>query len=258
MSELIRSERRGQTALLTLNRPDALNALDRATLEALRVAIAAVREDDAVRALVLTGEGRAFAAGADIAEMRGLSPSGAEAFSRLGHAALGDLEALPIPTIAAVNGFALGGGCELALACDWIYASEKARFGQPEVALGLIPGFGGTSRLVRRVGVAWAKELVLTGDPLRADEALRIGLANRVCPADELLDTALASAESAARKGPLAVTLAKQVIQQGQDADVRTAHALEQNAFGLVFATEDHAEGMDAFLAKRDPKFNGR
>jgi enoyl-CoA hydratase len=126
------------------------------------------------------------------------------------------------------------------------------------VALGLIPGFGGTSRLVRRVGVAWAKELVLTGDPLRADEALRIGLANRVCPADELLDTALASAESAARKGPLAVTLAKQVIQQGQDADVRTAHALEQNAFGLVFATEDHAEGMEAFLAKRDPKFNGR
>lgn len=258
MGEWIRSERRGAIALLTLNRPEALNALDRATLEALRAAIAGVRADDTVRALVLTGEGRAFAAGADIAEMRGLSPAGAEAFSRLGHAAFADLEDLPIPTIAAVNGFALGGGCELALACDWIYASDKARFGQPEVALGLIPGFGGTSRLVRRVGVAWAKELILTGDPLRADEALRIGLANRVCPADELLAAAIASAESAARKGPLAVTLAKQVIQQGQDADVRTAHALEQNAFGLVFATEDHAEGMDAFLGKRDPKFSGR
>lgn len=258
MGEWIRSERRGAIALLTLNRPEALNALDRATLEALRAAIAGVRADDTVRALVLTGEGRAFAAGADIAEMRGLSPAGAEAFSRLGHAAFADLEDLPIPTIAAVNGFALGGGCELALACDWIYASDKARFGQPEVALGLIPGFGGTSRLVRRVGVAWAKELILTGDPLRADDALRIGLANRVCPADELLAAAIASAESAARKGPLAVTLAKQVIQQGQDADVRTAHALEQNAFGLVFATEDHAEGMDAFLGKRDPKFSGR
>jgi enoyl-CoA hydratase len=258
MGDLIRSERRGAIALLTLNRPEALNALDRATLEALRFAIAGVRADGAVRALVITGEGRAFAAGADIAEMRGLSPAGAEAFSRLGHAAFADLEDMPIPTIAAVNGFALGGGCELALACDWIYASEKARFGQPEVALGLIPGFGGTSRLVRRVGVAWAKELILTGEPLRADEALRIGLANRVCPADELLSAALASAESAGRKGPLAVTLAKQVIQQGQDADVRTAHALEQNAFGLVFATEDHAEGMDAFLGKRDPKFTGR
>ncbi len=258
MAELIRTERRGTTALLTLNRPEALNALDRATLGALRRSLAVVREDASVRALVLTGEGRAFAAGADIAEMRGLSPAGAEAFSRLGHAAFADLEALPIPTIAAVNGFALGGGCELALACDWIYASEKARFGQPEVALGLIPGFGGTSRLVRRVGVAWAKELVLTGEPLQAAEALRIGLVNRVCAPDELLAAALASAESAARKGPLAVTLAKQVIQQGQDADIRTAHALEQNAFGLVFATEDHAEGMDAFLGKRDPKFSGR
>ncbi len=258
MSELVRSERQDEVALLTLDRPDALNALDRATLEALRDAVAAVAAEPGVRALVLTGAGRAFAAGADIAEMRGLSPAEAEAFSRLGHGAMSDLEALPIPTIAAVNGFALGGGCELALACDWIYASEKARFGQPEVALGLIPGFGGTSRLVRRVGVAWAKELVTTGDPIKADEALRIGLANRVFAPEELLEKAIGAAKSAAAKGPVAVSIAKRVLDQGQDADVRTAHALEQNAFGLVFATEDHAEGMDAFLEKRDPEFTGR
>jgi enoyl-CoA hydratase len=244
--------------LLTLNRPKALNALDRATLLALREAVDAVAADADVRALVLTGEGRAFAAGADIAEMRKLSPLEGQAFSRLGHASFSALENLRIPTIAAVNGFALGGGCELALACDWIYASEKARFGQPEVALGLIPGFGGTSRLVRRVGIAWAKEMVLGGDNIDAETAARIGLANLVFEPDALLDAALASAESAAAKGPVAVALAKNVMHQGQDADVRAAHALEQNAFGLVFATEDRGEGMDAFLEKRDPKFTGR
>ena len=255
MSDCVRNERHGAVAVLTLNRPKALNALDRATLNAIGSAIADVAEDDSVRALVLTGEGRAFAAGADIAEMRGLDPLEAEKFSKLGHSTFAALEALPIPTLAAVNGYALGGGCELALACDWIYASEKARFGQPEVALGLIPGFGGTSRLVRRVGVAWAKELVLSGDPIRADDALRIGLANRVFPVEELLAKALAAGESVAARGPLAVALAKEVIEQGQDADVRTAHALEQKTFGLVFASQDREEGMDAFLAKREPQF---
>jgi enoyl-CoA hydratase len=255
VSELVRSERRGAVTLLTLNRPDALNALDRATLIALRAAVADVAADSDVRALVLTGEGRAFAAGADIQEMRGLSPVQAEAFSRLGHETLAAFEALPIPTIAAVNGFALGGGCELALACDWIHASEKARFGQPEVALGLIPGFGGTSRLTRRVGIAWAKQLVLTGDNIKADEALRIGLANRVFAPDDLLEQTIAAAESAAAKGPVAVALAKKVLHEGQDADSRVAHALEQNAFGLIFASEDRGEGMDAFLEKRDPSF---
>lgn len=258
MSELVRSERRGDTVLLTLNRPDALNALNRATLEALQQTLAGVAGQSDVRALVLTGEGRAFAAGADIAEMQGFRPVEADAFSALGHAAFAALEALPIPTIAAVNGFALGGGCELALSCDWIYASEKARFGQPEVALGLIPGFGGTSRLVRRVGVAWAKELVLTGDPLKADEALRIGLANKVFAPEALLDGALAAAESIGQKGPMAVALAKRIMQEGQGADVRTAHALEQTGFGMVFATEDRDEGVAAFLEKRDPKFSGR
>jgi len=255
VSECIRNERRGAVAVLTLNRPEALNALDRATLTAIGEAIADVANDASVRALVVTGEGRAFAAGADIAEMRGLDSIGAESFSKLGHATFAALEALPIPTLAAVNGFALGGGCELALACDWIYASEKARFGQPEVALGLIPGFGGTSRLTRRVGAAWAKELVLSGEPLRADEALRIGLANRVFPAEELIPKALAAGESVASRGRLAVAMAKDVIEQGQDSDVRTAHALEQKTFGLVFASKEREEGMDAFLEKRDPKF---
>ena len=258
MSQSVRMEREGRVVLVVLDRPDVLNALDRATLESLAAAFENVAADDTARALVLTGEGRAFAAGADIAQMRSLDPVAAEEFSRLGHATLEALEALKIPTLAAVNGFALGGGCELALACDWIFASEKARFGQPEVALGLIPGFGGTSRLVRRVGLGWAKQLVLTGDPIRSDEALRIGLANRVFPAEELMEKTLAAAESAGNKGPLAVALAKRVMQEGQDADVRTAHALEQNAFGLIFGSEDHAEGMDAFLEKRDPDFAGR
>ena len=256
--ELVRSERRGAVALLTLDRPKALNALDRATLERLRARIAELAADRTVRAVVLTGAGRAFAAGADIAEMRGLGPVEAEAFSRLGHAALADLEALPVPTIAAVNGYALGGGCELALACDWIYASTKARFGQPEVNLGLVPGFGGTSRLVRRVGPAWAKELVLTGEPIDAETALRIGLANRVFEPEALVDAAVAAGETIAKKGPIAVALAKRVMQEGQGADLHVANALEQQAFGLVFASADRAEGMDAFLERRDPRFEGR
>jgi len=199
--DLVRMDRRGAVALLTLSRPDALNSLDTAMLDALIARCAEVAVDGSLRALVLTGAGRAFAAGADIAEMRGHDAGAAERFSRLGHRATASLEALSIPTIAAVNGYALGGGCELALACDWIYASEKARFGQPEVNLGLIPGFGGTSRLPRRVGAAWAKELVLTGEPLRAEEALRIGLVNRVFPPDALLEAALKAGATIASRG---------------------------------------------------------
>ncbi len=256
--EPIRSERRGAVALLTLCRPKALNALDRAALDALRVVCSEIASDASVRAVVLTGEGRAFAAGADIEQMRQHSPAEAQEFSRLGHAAFSDLEALGVPTIAAVNGYALGGGCELACACDWIYASDKARFGQPEVKLGLIPGFGGTSRLARRVGVAWAKELVLTGDPIDADTALRIGLANRIFGSDALVDAAVKIGETIASKSSVAVAQAKRVIQEGQGADLRVAHSLEQAAFGIVSASEDRNEGMDAFLAKRDPEFPGR
>jgi enoyl-CoA hydratase len=258
LTDLIRSERRDGVALLTLNRPEVLNALDAETLNALGDAFAAVAKDDSVRALVLTGEGRAFAAGADIAQMQKMSALQGLEFSQLGHRVFGALEELTIPTIAAVNGFALGGGCELALSCDWIYASSKARFGQPEVKLGLIPGFGGTSRLTRRVGIAWAKELVLSGQNLKAEEAQRIGLVNRIFEADELLPKTLELVSEMGGCGPVAQRIAKQVMQEGQDADVRLAHSLEQNGFGLAFATEDRDEGVSAFLGKRDPKFKGR
>ncbi|MFT5441776.1 MAG: enoyl-CoA hydratase [Myxococcota bacterium] len=255
MTEVVRSERNGAIATITLNRPETLNALDEALLLALEAAVLEVGKDDSVRALIVTGEGRAFAAGADIEAMSHMSASEAEAFGRLGHRAFATLEQLEIPTIAAVNGFALGGGCELALACDWIYASTKARFGQPEVKLGIIPGFGGTSRLVRRVGVAWAKELVCTGVTIKADEATRIGLANRVFEPEELLAKANETAAAVSQAGPGAVALAKRVMQQGQDADVRTAHALEQSSFGFAFSRDEKTEGVAAFLEKRDPKF---
>lgn len=258
MTELIKIDRQDAIARVTLNRPDALNALSGELLRALGDAIAELARDSSLRALVLGGEGRAFAAGADIEEMRDMNPVAAEEFSRLGHAVFGALEALPIPTIAAVKGYALGGGCELALSCDWIYAAKNAKFGQPEVKLGLIPGFGGTSRLARRVGVAWAKELVLTGRKLNAEEAQRIGLVNRVFEVDDLIAKSLESAREVARAGPVAVRLAKRVIQEGQGANLYVAHALEQNTFGLVFASEDRDEGIDAFLAKRDPAFKGR
>ncbi len=258
MSELVHLEKKGAVALVTLDRPDALNAINRAMLEALDETIEAVSRETGIRALVVTGAGRAFIAGADIAEMRSMTPLEAEAFSAQAHRIFARLESLPIATIAAVNGFALGGGCELALACDWIYASTKARIGQPETKLGLIPGFGGTSRLVRRVGLAWAKELVLLAEPIKADEAARIRLVNRVYEPDELLPAAMAAGEAMAARGPVAMRIAKQVMQEGQDADVRTAHALEQRAFGLVFASDDRVEGTAAFIEKREANFEGR
>lgn len=258
MSELVRLEKKEGVAVATVDRPDALNALSRGVLEALSGVIDQVESDPSLRALVVTGAGRAFVAGADVAEMKTMTPLEAEAFSASAHRIFARLEGLAIPTIAAVNGFALGGGCELALACDWIYASTKAQIGQPETKLGLIPGFGGTSRLVRRVGLAWAKELVLVADPIPAAEAARIGLVNRVFEPDALLPAATAAAEAVAARGPVATRLAKQVMQDGQDADVRTAHALEQRAFGLVFATDDRVEGTSAFVEKRAPDFKGR
>jgi enoyl-CoA hydratase len=256
--EPVQLEWRDAVAVLTLDRPKALNALDGAILEALLARCGELASNDDVRAVVLTGEGRAFAAGADIAEMRAMSAGEAEAFSQLGHRVGLALESLPVPTIAAVNGYALGGGCEVALACDWIYASTKARFGQPEVNLGLIPGFGGTSRLVRRIGIAWTKELVLSGEAIDAELAQRIGLVNRVFEPDELVDAAVKAGENIGKKGPIAVAQAKRVMQAGQDADVRVAHELEQLAFGLISATADRNEGMDAFLEKRDPRFTHR
>ncbi len=258
MSELVRLEKQAGVALVTVDRPKALNALNAEVILALGRVLDAVELDREIGALVVTGAGRAFVAGADVAAIRTLTPLEAEAFSALAHRVMGRLETLPIVTIAAVNGFALGGGCELALACDFIFASREAKIGQPETKLGLIPGFGGTSRLVRRVGLAWAKQLVLVGDPIDAEEALRIGLVNRVFEPAELVPAAMAAARAAASRAPVATRLAKQVMQEGQDADVRTAHALEQRAFGLVFATQDRVEGIAAFVEKRHAKFEGR
>ena len=258
MAEVVELSQQGAVALVTINRPEALNALNGAVVDAFSAVLDRIEADSGIRAVVVSGEGRAFVAGADIAEMKDMSPLEAEAFSARAHRVFGRLEALPIPTIAAVNGFALGGGCELALCCDWIYASTKAKIGQPETKLGLIPGFGGTSRLVRRVGLAWAKELVLVAEPISAEEARDIRLVNRVFEPDALLPAAIAAGEAVAARGPVATRIAKEVMQQGQDADVRTAHALEQRAFGLSFASEDRVEGTTAFVEKRDPAVRGR
>lgn len=259
MSELVLSERHGNSIILTLNRPKVLNALNREVVSSLGEHVADVAKDSSVRALVITGAGRAFAAGADLSEMKRLTPLEAIAFSQFGHGVLGALETLNVPTIAAVHGFALGGGCEVACACDWIYASQEARFGQPEVNLGLIPGFGGTSRLVRRVGIGWGKEIICSGESIDAETALRIGLVNRIFDSrDTLLEGALEVADKIAKNGPVAVGLGKVLVQATQSADLDAAHTAEQAMFGTIFGTEDHLEGMDAFLTKRSPKFRGR
>jgi enoyl-CoA hydratase len=244
--------------LLTLNRPQALNALNAATLDELTGAIAQVAGDAGARVLLVTGAGeKAFVAGADITEMQALSAEQAMRFSQAGMDVMHALEALPVPVIALVNGYALGGGCELAMACDWIIASERAVFGQPEVNLGIPPGFGGTQRLTRLVGRARALELVTTARQVKADEALAIGLVTRVVSAAELRETGLAVARGIAAKGPVAVRLAKQAVQRGQDLDLANACVVETSLFALAFATADQKEGMRAFVEKRAPGFRG-
>jgi len=261
MSEEARllSEREGAVLTLTINRPTALNALDAATIRALAEAVGGVAATPEIRCVVLTGAGeKAFVAGADIAAMASLGPWEAHTFAALGHA-LGDaLEALPVPVIAAVNGFALGGGCELALACDFIFASRAARFGQPEVNLGLIPGFGGTQRLPRRIGVARARELIFTGEMIGAEEALRIGLVNKLCEPGELLPKARAAAAVIAAKPPLAIAEAKRALRRSEELPLSAGNQLEQQLFAGLFATADRREGMQAFLEKRPAKFQGR
>ena len=250
---------RGATRVITVNRPDVLNALNHVVLQELGRAVEEVAAADDIRALVLTGAGeKAFVAGADIAEMKGKRPNEAEAYSRLGHDVMDALAELPVPVIAAVNGFALGGGLELALACDFIYASENAKLGLVEVNLGLIPGFGGVARLVRRIGVARAREFIYTAHIAKADEALRVGLVNRVTPPGDVVDEAVKTAAIIADKGPYAIALAKRMILEGQNVDHRTANLLEQRSFGLVFGTEDAHAGIEAFLEKRAPVFSNK
>jgi enoyl-CoA hydratase len=249
----------GSIATIIVNRPAALNALDAATVAGLIDAFAAVDGDPAVRCAILTGAGdKAFVAGADIKAMADLTAREARAFAEQGHR-LGDLiEALRVPVIAAVGGYALGGGCELALACDFIYASRTAKLGQPEVGLGVIPGFGGTQRLARRVGSARARELCYTGAVIGAEEAARIGLVNAVVEPGELMPRVWAVAEAIAARAPLAVADAKRAIRRGAELPLDDANELERQLFAGLFSTDDQKEGMRAFVEKRSAKWTGR
>ncbi len=255
--ENLRLEVADGVATVTIDRPKQLNALDARTLGELGAALAWVAARPAeVRALILTGGGeKAFVAGADIAAMSKMSPEEARAFAALGHRTLAALEALPLVTIAAVNGFALGGGCELAMACDLVYASEKAKFGQPEVKLGLVPGFGGTQRLTRRVGLMRAKELILSGETYDAAAARAMGLALEVLPPERLLEHARTRARTIAAQGPAAVALAKRLLQDGADVGLPAALALELGSFAGLFGSPETTEGLAAFLEKRPPRF---
>jgi enoyl-CoA hydratase len=255
--ETLLVEDRDGVRLISINRPKVLNALNAQVVDELSQLLEATADDANVRAVVLTGAGeKAFVAGADIGQMSDMTPAQAMAFAGRGHAVGDMLSGLPMPVIAAVNGFALGGGCELALACDFIYASDRAKFGQPEVKLGVIPGFGGTQRMLRRVGAAMALELCMSGDMI--DAQMAIGLVNRVIEHDHLLEETISAAKRIAAHGPLAIAKVKEVIHDGMDRPLDEAGPLEQQAFAELFATEDQKEGMAAFLAKRPPAFKGR
>jgi enoyl-CoA hydratase len=249
----------GAVATVTINRPKVLNALDAATLGELDEAMRQLQADASVRAVILTGAGdRAFVAGADISELAALAPDAAKAHAELGQGVFDRVERLGKPVIAAVNGFALGGGCELAMACTVRLAADSARFGQPEVKLGLTPGFAGTQRLPRLVGKGRAMELILGGGVIDAAEAYRIGLVNRVVPAASLMDEARALAEAWAANAPVAVRYAMEAIGHGLETSVAEGSFVEASLFGLTFATEDMREGTRAFLEKRKPEFRGR
>jgi len=251
--------REGAVAVVTVSRPEALNALNTQTNEELLAVVRELSADGSVRAVVLTGAGdKSFVAGADIAEMKDFSAEQGRVFGALGQAVMSGIEAAPQPWIAAVNGFALGGGCELALACDIRIAAENAKFGQPEINLGITPGFGGTQRLPRAVGDGWAKYLVLSGRHVRADEALRIGLVQVVVAKSELMTQAMKLAEELAGKSPLAMRYCKAAVQAASNSDITTGQGIERDLFALAFASEDQSEGMSAFLEKRTPEFNGR
>ncbi len=251
-------EAAGGIAWITVNNPDKLNALDRATVGEIAAACGQAQDDANIRVIVLTGAGeKAFVAGADIREMASLSPLQAQSFSRFLQRSLDRLERSPKPVIAAVNGFALGGGCELALACHVRIAADTARFGQPEVSLGLIPGAGGTQRLQRVVGRGRALDLILSGDMIDAAEAYRIGLVNRVVPAAELRSTVEAYAGNLCAKSPLALARSIEAVVSGGETSQQEALVLEAGLFGLCFATEDMREGTSAFLEKRKAEFPG-
>ncbi|ABB14662.1 enoyl-CoA hydratase-related protein [Carboxydothermus hydrogenoformans] len=251
--EMVREE---GIAILTINRANVLNALNTEVLLELKKVLSQIKEDTSIKVVIITGAGeKAFVAGADISEMVKQSVDEGYRYSRLGQEVLALIENLPQPVIAAVNGYALGGGCELAMACDMRIASEKAKFGLPEINLGIIPGFGGTKRLTELVGKAKAMELILTGEMIDAAQAERLGLVNQVVKADKLLETAKTLAQKIASKSQIAVRAAKLAVNKSLYTDIETANACEAGLFGVCFASEDRKEGMMAFLEKRPAKF---
>ncbi len=258
MGNTLLTERDGALVILTLNRPDKLNALNAELLGELDVAMTELAKDPSIACAILTGAGeKAFAAGADIGAMLELSTDQARHFSEMGQRICSRIERAPFPVLGAVNGFALGGGCELALACDFLYASEKAKLGQPEVNLGIIPGFGGTQRLARRIGIGRARELCYTGDVIGAEDALRMGLVNAVVPHAELMPKVKEVAGKIAKKGRIAIAQCKRVLFSGEGVPLDTANVLETHAFAMLFGTTDRREGMTAFLEKRAAAFTG-
>ena len=250
----IRYEKQDNIGIITINRPEALNALNTAVFNELEPLVGEIERDATLAALIITGEGRSFVAGADIGEQCPMDLEAGRKWARRGSSVFRRIEKLEIPTIAAVNGFALGGGCELALACDIILASEKAKFGQPEVGLGITPGFSGTQRLPRRVGIGKAKELIFSGKMIKADEAKAIGLVSEVYPAEELMDKAMELANAICANAQIAVCESKRCIRMGMQTDIHTGSAFEAEAFGVTCGTEDKNEGMGAFLEKRAEK----
>ena len=255
----VKTELKDNLLIITIDRPKVLNALNAQTVEEIGQAFAAARDDESVRCVILTGSGeKAFVAGADINELAQMTPITGKAVAERGQRVFRSIERFPKPVIAAINGFALGGGCELALACHIRIASERAQLGLPEVTLGIIPGYGGTQRMARLLGKGKALELILTGDRVDAMEAERIGLVNKVVPADQLMSTAEAMGRTIAKRGPLAVRAAIEAVMSGSEMPMEEGQFLEATLFGLLASSEDMKEGMSAFLEKRPANFQGK
>ena len=254
----IKYEVKDGIAFVTINRPKAMNALNEEVLTELYDAFTGFAKDSEAKAAIVTGEGKAFVAGADIEAMSKMNTMEGRAMGALGHSVMNLIESIEKPVIAAVNGFALGGGCELSMACDIRIAGEKAQFGQPEVGLGIIPGFGGTQRLSRLVGKGNAKYLIMTADIIDAAEAFRMGLVQKVVPQEELMQVAEKTTRKIMSKAPIAISVAKKTIDTGYDIDMKNASSLEIEAFAGNFSTEDQVEGMTAFLEKRKPEFKNK
>lgn len=247
---------KGKVAFIELNRPKALNALNKALLKELKTALDNIDKDENIRVLVISGSGeKAFVAGADISELQAMDPGQAREFADLGQCVMDKIESLKIPVIASVKGFALGGGSELALSCDFIYAADNAVFGLPELTLGLIPGFGGTQRLSRLVGKNMAKELILTAKKIKAEKALELGIVNKICSLEELDFYVEKTAAKIASLGKWTLRAVKESINKGMDVDLKSGCVIEKNVFSICFSTEDAKEGTKAFIEKRAPEF---